>query len=57
MGKKILGMLFTLEKYGKCPFYSLVILDSATNILENRRIHLVFFINRIAFKNAELVML
>ena len=53
----MLGMLFTWEKYGKGPFYSLVILDSPTNILETRRIHLVFFINRIAFQNAELVLL
>ena len=57
MGKKMLGMLFTWEKYGKCAFYSLVVLDCATNILETRRIHLVFFIIRIAFKNAELVLL
>ena len=57
MGKKMLGMLFTKEKYGKWPFYSLVILGSATNILETRRIHLVFFINRIAFENVELVLL
>ena len=57
MGKKMLGLLFTKEKYGKCLFYSLVILGSATNILETIRIHLVFFINRIVFKNAELVLL